>query len=88
MDFNHDELKQLLEITGEKGTSSNKRLQLAEDVAIAQLQARVNQRINYWIIRSNDPLEANFYTIRSAQILLQSYERLKFHIEQANVQIG
>lgn len=87
LDFSHDELEQLLEVTGEKGTSLNKRLGLAEDVAIAQLLARVNERVNYWIIRSNDPLGANFYTIRSAQILLQSYERLKFQIEQANMHL-
>jgi hypothetical protein len=87
LDFNHDELEQLLEVTGEKGTSLNKRLGLAEDVAIAQLLARVHKRINYWIIRSNDPLGSNFYTIGSAQILLQFYERLKFQIEQANVHL-
>lgn len=87
LDFKDDEVEQMLEVTGEKGTSLNKRLGLAEDIAIFQMLARVDERINYWLIQSNDPLGANFYTIRAAQILLQSYECLRFHIEQANIHL-
>lgn len=88
LNFNQEEIKQMLEAIGEKGLSLAERLGLTGNTSLSKMLVRVNQRINYWSIRSNEPLIDNFATSKAARIILQTYERLRYNLEQANTHLN
>jgi Dynamin family len=84
LDFNEDEILQLLSVLGERGKSCGERLGLRKDASILEMQKQVQTSLEYWRYRSSDQLGGTPETVRAASVLAQSYERLAYHIEEAS----
>jgi hypothetical protein len=84
LNFSADEAQQLLEVMGEKGTSCGERLGLSKEAEIDQMRDRAQDRKNYWLVRANDPFSTNSHTRLAAEVLVQSYERLRYYLEEAS----
>ena len=83
LDFNSDEIKQLLEVTGEYGTHSGYRLGLDDTATIPKMLNIAEERINYWYQKAEDIMGINRQTIKAARIMARSYERILYHLKEA-----
>lgn len=83
LDFNPDEVKQLLQVTGEYGTSCGERLGLGERALVSEMLSVAEERMRYWYLRANDFISADSVTIASAEVIARSYERILYHVNEA-----
>ena len=82
LSFNQDEVAQLLQVTGEEGTSLGERLGLGDRATVAEMLTCAEERLRYWHRRENDfrPDDTR-ETIRAARVLAHSYRRI---VERVN----
>lgn len=83
LDFDADEEKQLLAVTGEFGRSCGDRLGLDERATVAEMLPVACERMHYWIQRANDPLGCDRTTTAAAKVLSRSYELICDRIQKA-----
>lgn len=88
LDFSEEEAQQLLEVTGEYGTSYAQRLGLDEQATIPQMIEVATQRIYSWYQVANDSIGVDRQTIFAAQVIARSYERILFNLNQAKKHLG
>ena len=75
-------VQQLLQITGEHGTSCAARLGLPEEATLEQMIAQARQRVSHWRRRQEDSLLGLRDQMEAAHLLRQSFESLLFQLEQ------
>lgn len=83
LDFDQQEQQQLLEVTGEYGTSCGDRLGLGERATVEEMLQAASERMRYWNQRANDFLGSDRATIAAAKVLARSYERIFYRVQQA-----
>ena len=83
LNFNQNEVKQLLEVTGEYGTYYGYRLGLDDTASIPEMLNIAEERINYWYKKAEDIMRINRQTIKAARIMARSYERILYHLKEA-----
>ncbi len=83
LDFDENEVKQMLEVTGEGGTSCGERLGLGELATIEQMLSVVKARIHYWQERASDYLISDTTSTNAAGVLTRSYERIFYRLQMA-----
>lgn len=83
LSFEPDEVKQLLEATGENGSSCAQRLGMDERSTIAEMLPVAKERMRYWRLRASDQMGADSQTLEAAVILAHSYERIVYHVNEA-----
>ena len=81
--FDLEEREQLLQVTGELGKSCTARLGFHEDKALRDLKICAQKRMAYWRERANDIFGSDADTVRAAETLAQSYERILSRILSA-----
>jgi len=74
LEFSEDEIRQLMEITGEYGTSITKRLGMGEEGTITEMISLATKKVYYWQAKSNDFLPVTRETIAAARVIARSYE--------------
>ncbi|NEP79223.1 MAG: hypothetical protein F6K17_23025 [Okeania sp. SIO3C4] len=84
LNFNPDEEKQLLEVTGEYGTYYGQRLGLGDTATIPEMLNIAQERINYWYQKAEDIMGINRQTIKAAKIMARSYERILYNLKEAD----
>ncbi|MEM1167540.1 MAG: dynamin family protein [Cyanobacteria bacterium P01_H01_bin.35] len=83
LDFNSNEVKQLLEVTGEYGTYSGYRLGLDDTATIPEMLNIAQERINSWYQKAEDVMDKNRQTINATRIMARSYEQILYHLKEA-----
>ncbi|MBD1944370.1 dynamin family protein [Coleofasciculus sp. FACHB-712] len=83
LDFDEDESRQLLEVTGEYGISCGERLGLGERATVAEMLLEAEKRIHYWQQRAYDPMLSDRQTMAAAGVLVRSYERILSRVQKA-----
>lgn len=83
IEFNDNEVKQMLEVTGEFGTSCGERLGLTEHANISEMISVASERIHYWQQKDADYLDADSTTIAAAGVLARSYEGILYRVQKA-----
>jgi GTPase SAR1 family protein len=83
LEFSDSEVRQLLELTGEYGTSVGERLGLGEHAGFAEMQRVSDERLNYWQRKANDFTLANRETIEAINVLAQSCGLLCYRVKKA-----
>lgn len=82
-DLSAGEVRQLLEVTGEKGTHCADRLGLSpDDATLDAMAARAATRVRYWAMRSNDPL-LDRGSREAARTILRGYDAIAYRITLA-----
>ena len=77
-----EEEKQLVEVTGEHGTSCAARLGLANNVGTAEMLAVAAERMQHWTRRSRR-LAASLTTRQLAESVTACFERIQIHVAEA-----
>lgn len=78
LNFTSEEIEQLLEFTGERGTFCAARAGLSPQAIILQMIDEANKKLQDWLIKVNY-INSNDESINSVNVLVQSYERLFYH---------
>lgn len=82
LSFSEDEVRQLLAVTSENGTSLKARLGLSENATSLEMRRVAQQQIEYWSQRANDYMSADSQTIEAASVIAHSYEQILHQIGQ------
>lgn len=82
LNFDAEEVKQLLQVTGEYGKSCGDRLGLG-DATITQMLPVAVERLHYWQQRSDDYMGSDRQTVAAAKVLARSYERILYRVQKA-----
>ncbi|HEX2312859.1 MAG TPA: dynamin family protein [Thermomonospora sp.] len=80
--LSEDEIRQLLEVTGERGTHCAARLALPPDASLTDMAHAVQERIRYWAVRSNDPI-LDRHGRRVARTIRRSYDGIAERVRLA-----
>jgi GTPase SAR1 family protein len=83
LDFDEAEKQQLLEVTGEFGTSCGERLGLGERATVHEMIPVAQARMQHWNQKANDYLASDRATIAAATTLARSYERILYRVRKA-----
>jgi hypothetical protein len=83
LNFDAHEVKQLLEVTGEFGTSCSERLGLGEGATIEEMLSVAKERMHYWQERESDYLGSDRISTNAAGVLARSYERILYRLQKA-----
>lgn len=83
IEFNDNEVKQMLEVTGEFGTSCGERLGLTEHANISEMISVASKHIQYWQGKAADYLGADSTTIAAARVIARSYEVILYRVQKA-----
>ena len=83
LDFDQQEQRQLLEVTGEYGISCGERLGLGERAIVDEMLSVASERMLYWNQRANDYLGSDRATIAAAKVLARSYECILYRVQKA-----
>ena len=83
LDFDQQEQRQLLEVTGEFGTSCGDRLGLGERATVDEMLSVASERMRYWNQRANDFLGSDRATIAAAKVINRSYGRILYRVQKA-----
>ncbi|MFD9946019.1 dynamin family protein [Nonomuraea sp. NPDC059023] len=76
------EAEQLLQVTGEKGTSCAARLGFEDDEPVSRMMRRAKERAHQWNTRMNDPLTGRVDR-QTAHTMVRSYERIMDRLQVA-----
>jgi hypothetical protein len=80
--FTEDEATQMLQVTGEYGTSCAERLGMPRNTSPEDLVGIARERVNYWHLRTNDPTLVSS-TRNAVRVLSRSFENVEYRIAQA-----
>ncbi len=83
LSFRSEEVKQLMEVTGEYGHSCAERLGMRENTAVKDLIPLAIERQQFWHQRANDFMDTDRKTLAAASVLARSYQRIVFHLNEA-----
>lgn len=83
LDFDEQEIQQLLEVTGEYGSSCGERLGLGERATVDEMIPVAQERMAYWQERANDSFFSDRATIAAARVLNLSYQRILDRVQKA-----
>jgi GTPase SAR1 family protein len=83
LDFDAKEEAQLLQVTGEYGTSCWERLGLDESTKIENMLEEAAGRIVYWRERANDSVSTDRNTVFAAEVLARSFDRIVYKVRKA-----
>ncbi len=83
LEFSDAEIHQLLEVTGEYGQSCFQRLGMKEQASIDQMLSAAKERMQKWRLRAADQMGASRPTIEASTVLAHSYERIVYHLQEA-----
>jgi hypothetical protein len=83
LEFSAGEVRQLLEVTGEFGTSCAERLGMDPLTPVPDLVRVAQERAAVWRSRANDDFGAGRRTIEAARVLSHSFERLAWRSRKA-----
>ncbi|WP_013324392.1 dynamin family protein [Gloeothece verrucosa] len=85
LDFDEQEEKQLLQITGENGNSCGERLGMeqGEQATVTEMLLVAEERMRYWTQRANDYMAGDRATLAAAKVLARSYERILYRVQKA-----
>ncbi|NJN08160.1 MAG: GTP-binding protein HSR1 [Richelia sp. RM1_1_1] len=83
LDFDENEVQQLLQVTGEYGTSCGQRLGLDEKATVEEMLAIALKQTHYWQQRAADYLGSDRTSIAAAGVLVRSYERILYRVQKA-----
>ena len=83
LNFDDQEQQQLLEVTGEYGTSLGERLGLNARATVVEMQPLARERVNYWKRRANNRMVSDRATLAAAKVLARSYERIWYRVQKA-----
>lgn len=83
LDFDENEITQMLEVTGEGGTSCSERLGLGKLATIEQMLSVAKARMHYWQERASDYLTSDTTSTNAAGVLTRSYERIFYRLQVA-----
>ncbi|AFZ37951.1 GTP-binding protein HSR1-related protein [Stanieria cyanosphaera PCC 7437] len=83
LDFHPNEVQQLLNITGENGTSCAERLGNPERATVAEMLIIAKESMYYWRSRANDYINSDTHTLEAARILSLSFERVFYRLSKA-----
>jgi hypothetical protein len=75
------EAAQLLQVTGERGTTYYERLDMPENATKAELQWAAETRLRYWKEKAND-VGFDRSTPQAADVLAQSYNRIVYELSK------
>jgi hypothetical protein len=79
LEFDASEVQQLLEVTGEYGSSIGERLGLGERATASEIVQAAQEKLEHWQRKANDFSPVNRETIDATNVLARSYERLLYH---------
>jgi GTPase SAR1 family protein len=80
--FDSEEVKELLQVTGEYGTSCEEKLGLAKGSNFAQMLTLARARKRYWQEKAADIFESDRNSIAAAKVMARSYERIIYRLHQ------
>ncbi|MBR8833531.1 MAG: hypothetical protein DSM106950_05685 [Stigonema ocellatum SAG 48.90 = DSM 106950] len=83
LNFDAHEVKQLLEVTGEFGTSCGERLGLGERAIIEEMLFVAKERMHSWQEKESDYLGSDRTSTNAAGVLTRSYERILYRLQKA-----
>lgn len=83
LELTDGEIQQLLQVTGEYGSSCSQRLGLSDLATVDELLAIADQQMHDWRMRSNDLIGSTHQTIEAARLIAHSYERILHRIKIA-----
>jgi GTPase SAR1 family protein len=83
LDFDENEVKQMLEVTGEAGTYCGERLGLGKLTTIEEMLSVAKERMHYWQERASDYLSSDTMSTNAAGVLARSYERILYRLQKA-----
>lgn len=83
LDFDPEEKEQLLQVTGEDGTSCGERLGLGERAIVDEMLPVAEARMRYWHQRADDFFASDRATIAAAKVLARSYGRILYRVQKA-----
>jgi len=83
LEFDEQEIQQLLEVTGEYGSSCGERLGLGERATVDEMIPVAQERMAYWQERANDSFFNDRATIAAARVLNLSYQRILYRVQKA-----
>lgn len=83
LDFDPEETEQLLQVTGEYGTSCGERLGLGERAIVEEMLPVAEARMRYWNQRADDFFTSDRATIAAAKVLARSYGRILYRVQKA-----
>ncbi|WP_155748711.1 dynamin family protein [Scytonema sp. UIC 10036] len=83
LEFDTEEVKQLLQVTGEYGTSCGERLGLDDRATIAEMLTTAAERTSYWHQRADDFFGGDRQTLTAAKVLARSYDRILYRVQKA-----
>ncbi|MEB3218521.1 MAG: dynamin family protein [Nostocales cyanobacterium 94392] len=88
LDFDEEEAKQLLEITGEYGISYAQRLGLDQQATVPRMIQVATERMQQWYRVANDAIGVDRQTIYAAQVMARSYEGIVHRLSDAKKHLG
>lgn len=83
LDFDENEVTQMLEVTGESGTSCSERLGLGKLATINEMMPVAKARMHYWRKKAHDDFGSDHISITAAKVLASSYERILYRLQKA-----
>ncbi|MGB6297371.1 MAG: dynamin family protein [Rivularia sp. (in: cyanobacteria)] len=83
LNFDDNEVQQLLYVTGEYGISCAQRLGLEECTSIEEMIPVARQRMNYWRQKAMDYFSNDSISIAAASVLARSYEGIFYRVQKA-----
>ena len=83
LDFDETETQQLLQVTGEYGTTCGDRLGLGNNATIEKMLSVAQSKMNYWHQRANDIMGSDRATVAAARVLARAYEQILARVQKA-----
>lgn len=83
LELSPEEVKQLLDVTGEHGTHCGQRLGLKEESTLVDMMKVAQTQMQAWQFRASDPFGASPQMLEAARVMTRSYERIIYHLKEA-----
>jgi GTPase SAR1 family protein len=83
LNFDAEEVQQLLQVTGEYGKSCGERLGLNEGATIPTMLSVASKLVSYWHQRGDDYMAGDRQTVAAAKVIARSYERILYRVQKA-----
>lgn len=84
LNFNEEEVKQLLQVTGEYGIAWEDKLGLAKGTHVAEMLNLARTRMRYWQEKAADIFENDRNSVTAAKVMARSYERIIYRLQKAS----